>query len=78
MRKIRKIHKKEIKALEWKCSIKNERLYGRPPDRRRQEFRATFEKIMQQEAADLEQPPLMTARPRSTADMPNTKSRRRR
>ena len=34
MRKIRKIHEKEIRALEWKCNVKNERLYGRPPDKR--------------------------------------------
>ena len=68
MRKIRKIHEKEIKALEWKCSVKNERLYGRPPDRRRQEFRAALDKIMQQEAMDLESMP----RPRTTA---NDKSR---
>ena len=50
MRKIRKIHEKEIRALEWKCSVKNERLYGRPPDRRRAEFRATLGKVMQQES----------------------------
>ena len=49
MRKIRKIHAKEIKNLEWKCNVKNERLYGRAPDRRRQEFRTTFDKIMQQD-----------------------------
>ena len=48
-RKIRKIHAKEIKNLEWKCNVKNERLYGRAPDRRRQEFRTTFDKIMQQD-----------------------------
>ena len=59
-------HEKEIKALEWKCSVKNERLYGRPPDRRRQEFRAALDNIMQQEAVDLESMP--ASRPRTTAN----------
>lgn len=72
MRKIKKIHEKEIKNLEWKCSIKNERLYGRPPDRRRQEFRANMEKIMQQEDSDMEIGGLlnvesMFGRPRTTS-----------
>lgn len=49
MRKIRKIHEKEIKALERKCSIKNERLYGRSSDRRRAEFREALDQLMQHE-----------------------------
>ena len=71
MRKIRKIHEKEIKALEWKCSVKNERLYGRPPDRRRQEFRAALDRIMQQEATDLESTP----RPKTTANVKGREDR---
>ena len=77
MRKIKKIHEKEIKALEWKCSVKNERLYGRPPDRRRQEFRDSLNKIMQQEAAELE-PPMFGGRPRSTAGSAKSRQRRER
>ena len=46
MKKIRKIHQKEIKALERKCSIKNERLYGRSSDRRRAEFREALDQLM--------------------------------
>ena len=49
MKKIRKIHQKEIKALERKCSIKNERLYGRSSDRRRAEFREALDQLMQHE-----------------------------
>ena len=58
MKKIRKIHQKEIKALERKCSIKNERLYGRSSDRRRAEFREALDQLMQHEDQSplLEQP----------------------
>lgn len=56
MRKIRRIHEKELKALERKCAIANDRLYGRPSDRSRREFRDTLETSMHENAEMFEPP----------------------